>query len=157
MLPEGARNYLLQGLEATPVIADALMQRATEAHYDRRPAAERFTLREALAHMADWEPIWIARIEKIQKQDNPTLASHDPDEYAAQHDYAHADVVDCQARFREQRAVLVQTLRRLPETDWALEGYHTEWGKISVEGLATLILGHDAYHLRQIAEWVASE
>ncbi len=46
MLPAG-RDYLPQGLAATPVVVERRMLAASPDRYDRRPDPERFTLREA--------------------------------------------------------------------------------------------------------------
>ena len=69
------RNYLLAGLAATPDILDALLKDAADDSplWDARPDLERFTIREALAHLADWEPIWQARIIRIRDEDSPEL------------------------------------------------------------------------------------
>jgi uncharacterized damage-inducible protein DinB len=155
MLPEHSRRYLLHGLAATPVVVDRLMQEATAADFDHRPDPERFTLREVLAHLADWDPIWLERLTRIRTEDRPDLPSIDESQRCLDGDYAHADVAERQAAFREARGRLLVSLRALPPDDWDRWGQHSEWGSMSVSQLATLILGHDGYHLRQIAEWLS--
>jgi uncharacterized damage-inducible protein DinB len=154
MLPDQARRYLLHGLAATPVVVDRLLRDAEPADYDRRPDPERFTLREVIAHLADWEPIWLERLQKIRTENQPTLPSYDEGQMAIDHDYAHADVGEQQARFREGRARLLQFLQELSPAEWERSGLHTQWGALSIETLAVLVHGHDGYHLRQIAEWL---
>jgi uncharacterized damage-inducible protein DinB len=154
LLPEGARSYLLHGLEATPVLIERLLREATTADYDRRPDPERFTLREVMAHLPDWEPVWLERLQKIHAEDHPVLKGYDEGQWAIDHDYAHADVSDRQARFRNGRARLVKFLLELPPEAWEQTGQHSQWGPLSIAALATLVLGHDGYHLRQISEWL---
>src|SRR5689334_15273409 len=110
MLPDQARGYLLHGLGATPVVVDRLLREATPDDYDRRPDPERFTLREVLAHLADWEPIWLERLRKLRTESQPALPSYDEGQLAIDHDYAHADVNEQQARFRDGRAALLRFL-----------------------------------------------
>jgi uncharacterized damage-inducible protein DinB len=154
MLPEGARRYLLHGLSATPVTVDRLLRAAAPEDWDRRPDPERFTLREVIAHLADWEPVWQERIQAIRTHDRPTLQSYDESQWAIDHDYAHAVPVEQQTRFRESRARLLHVLQDLSPEEWERAGIHTQWGPLSLEAMAVLILGHDGYHLRQIAEWL---
>jgi uncharacterized damage-inducible protein DinB len=154
MLPEGARRYLLHGLAATPVVIDRLMREAKPEDYDRRPDPERFTLREVMAHLADWEPIWLERLRKIQAEENPPLQGYDEGQWAIDHDYDHANVTERQDRFRAGRERLVKFLEELPPEQWERTGQHSQWGALSITALATLILGHDGYHLRQISEWL---
>lgn len=154
MLPEAGREYLLQGLAATPVVVDRLLRDATPEGYDRRPDPERFTLREALCHLAEWEEVWQGRFRALCEEAHPTLPNRDPDEAAERNDYAHAEVASQLERFREGRRQLVMQLRELSPEQWQRTGTHAKWGDLTVEALATLVLGHDGYHLRQIVEWL---
>src|SRR5262249_2629111 len=122
-----------------------------------RPDPERFTLREVVAHLADWESIWLERLEKIRTESNPTLPSRDEGQLAIEHDYAHADPAERLARFREGRARTLQHPQPLAPQEWARTGQHTEWGALNVATLATLILGHDGYHLGQTVDWLDAE
>lgn len=158
MLPDYVRNYLLHGLNDTPVTLDFLLKHASERDYDRRPDPQRFTVREVLGHLADWESIWLERMLRMRDEDNPTLPGYDEGQLAIDHDYAHQDVTAQQTRFREGRAELMAYLHTLEAEGWQRAGVRTEGeaivGRVTVEALATLILAHDAYHLRQIAEWL---
>jgi uncharacterized damage-inducible protein DinB len=156
MLPDKARSYLLHGLSATPLVIDRLLKDATEAEFDRRPDPDRFTIREAMAHLADWEGVWMERISKMATEENPHLQGYDEGQWAIDNDYAHLDVHEQQARFREGRARLLAYLRDLPSDQWQRSGLHTEVGPVTIASLAVLVLGHDGYHTKQISEWLAS-
>jgi uncharacterized damage-inducible protein DinB len=154
MLPKAAGKYLLDGLAATPVVVDRLLAAAPGADYDRRPDPQRFTTREMMAHLADWEPIWLERFTLIRDTENPPLPNRDPDEWAARNGYETADVTEQQARFRVGREKLLALLTALTPEQWERRGTHSAWGPLSMEELAVLVLGHDGYHLRQLAEWL---
>ena len=154
MLPAAGRMYLLEGLAATPIVVDRLLDTAGEVNYDMRPDPERFTIREALAHMADWEPIWLERFNRLLHEDGAVLANMDPDEVAIRNRYAEQQIDGIQLRVREGRGRLLQLLRGLPDAAWDKVGTHGQWGPITVEQLAVLILGHDGYHTRQLSEWL---
>ena len=70
MLPEKARFYLMKGLESAPVVIKRMLRTADSVDWDRRPDPERFSLREVLSHLADWEPIWLERIRRMAEEDN---------------------------------------------------------------------------------------
>jgi hypothetical protein len=154
MLPEATHRYLLHGLAATPIVIDRLLLAATPADYDRRPDPERFTLREVIAHLADWEPVWHQRLQRVRTEEQPMLPGYDESQWAIDHDYAHAAVPEQMARFREGRARLLAFLRDLSPEDWDRTGQHSQWGRVTLADLAVLVLGHDGYHLRQIADWL---
>lgn len=154
MLPEKALHYLKEGLAATPVVIDRLLREAAPEQYDLRPDPERFTLREVMGHLADWEGVWMERAQRILSEENPDLPGYDEGVWAIEHGYARMDVAQQQTRFREGRAKLLALLGRLSAEEWTRTARHSVWGEITLVGLATLALGHDGYHMRQIAQWI---
>src|SRR5688500_17184577 len=99
MLPPAGRKYLLEGLAATPVVVDRLLSTAGAVDYDVRPDPERFTTREMLAHMADWELIWVERFNRLLSEDGAELPNQDPEEVAARNRYAEQQVDGIVLRF----------------------------------------------------------
>ena len=152
-LPPGARKYLLDGLTATPVVIDRLLEGA-DVDFDHRPEADRFTLREMMAHLADWEPIWLERMNRLCAEDRPNLESRDPDRAAVDNNYAAADFEEQRTLFREGRSRLLQRLHSLTDAEWERSGTIADWGPMTVSQFSALILGHDGYHTRQVAEWL---
>lgn len=156
MLPEKVRAYLLGALAGAPALFAVLVRDMTDAEADRRPDPDRFTIREALAHLADWENVFGGRLEQTRDQETPVLQGCDEGQYALDHDYAHADWRAQLTLFAERRARMVALLRALTPEQWERLGNHTEVGPITLEAQAVLISAHDAYHLQQIAQWRAS-
>src|SRR5262249_55808620 len=156
MLPEKARYYVMQGLAGTPYVIDRLLGEAGPADFNRRPDPDRFTIREVMGHLADWEGVWLERILKMHDEDHPFLPGYDEGQWAIDHDYSHMDVSEQQARFRRGREKLVSTLKALTPEQWERTASHGEWGHVTIEGLAALVIGHDGYHMRQIADWLSS-
>ncbi len=155
MLPPVALRYILSGLEGTPDVLEALLHDVTptDARWDTRPDPDRFTLREIVAHLADWEPIFLQRIERIRDEDMPLLADVDEGKLAITNDYAHSDPRASLSRFRSGRANLLATLRALPPEAWPRMGNRDTIGILTLENLVSFILGHDGYHTRQVAQW----
>lgn len=53
------RKYLVGALDGAPDVFESLLAGLTDAEIDRRPDPDRFTLREMMAHLADWSrSIW---------------------------------------------------------------------------------------------------
>ena len=154
MLPAKSREYLLTGLSASPIVASKLLSSATNVDYDFRPFSDRFTLREVVSHLADWEDIFFERIVRMVTEDNPTLPDIDEGQAAIDNDYAHMDPLVQLERYHTGRNRLVDYLRTVPDDMWQKPGLRPELGTISVEILAVMILGHDGYHTKQIAEWL---
>ena len=111
MLAEYIRNYLVAGMRATPFVMERMLQDAKPDDYDRRPDPNRFTIREVVAHLADWEPIWRERMGRMVAEDDPHLPDIDEGELAVQHDYAQTDVREQLSRFHHERAALADFRR----------------------------------------------
>ena len=151
------RNYLLAGLAATPDILDALLKDTADDSpaCDVRPDPKRFTIREVLAHLADWEPIWQARIIRIRDEETPELPNVDEEQMAIDHNYAQQDPRANLLSFRKERKLLLHLLESLPDSAWDRVGIRTPGiGPISMEAMATMILGHDGYHAHQVIQWL---
>lgn len=147
------RNYLFTALEAAPTLFNHLLHGLTDTEADRRPDSDRFTIREIIAHLADWEPVFLERLTRMRSEDHPTLAGYDEGQWAIDHDYAHTDWREQLTLFTERRQVLTAFLRSCSPEEWGRTADRLEIGILTVEAQALLIPLHDTYHLRQIAEW----
>lgn len=157
MLPLPARSYLVAALDHTPATLSALLlARLPAGHpsWNTRPAPDRFSLREIVAHLADWEVVWQGRFERTIHEDIPRLDRPDLDLRAEEQGYGHTDPQICLNLFQERRSALTNWLRALPEEYWQRAAHLERIGDLPLEGLVALALGHDSYHVRQIAEWL---
>jgi hypothetical protein len=149
-IPAALKTYLIGGIAGTPAVVSRLAERITD--WDARSGPDRFTYREALAHLADWDAVFGERIRRIVAEDNPILPDIDEGELAVECDYASQDPLMIFDRFEASRAELVAQLHGLSEADWHRVGHREKVGDLNMLHLATMILGHDAYHIRQFSE-----
>ena len=157
MLNERTRHYLLLDLQSAPdVLARLLADTSDPTVYDRRPDPDRFTLREMVAHLADWEAVFLKRLTQTRDEESATLQGLDEGQVAIDHDYAHADLSECLARYKAGRPKIIALLRGLSPEQWDRVGRHTEIGPISLEEQIVLMAAHDGYHRQQALEWLAS-
>ena len=148
-----AQNYLFAALESAPALFEHLLVGLTDDEADRRPDPNRFTIREVLAHLADWEPVFLDRLSRMCAEDHPTLPGYDEGQWAIDHNYAQTDWRSQIRLFTDRRRELVTFLHSRTPTDWPRTADRPEIGTLTVESQALLIPLHDTYHLRQITEW----
>lgn len=155
MLHEKLHRYLLIDLDSAPNVLAKLLDTITDpAIYDRRPDPERFTLREVVAHLADWDQVFLGRLTQTRDAENPVLQGRDEGQVALDNDYVHADPAECLLRHQTNRREIVALLRGLAPEQWARIGAHTELGPVTLEAQAALIAFHDGYHRQQVVEWI---
>ncbi len=147
------RGYLMTALEGAPDLFDHLLAGLTTSEADLRPDPERFTIREVMAHIAEWETVFLARMKRICSEETPVLEGYDEWQWATEHNYAGSNPLEQSKHFRERRTQTVAFLHSRSPADWLRSGNRPEIGLITLEAQALLISLHDTYHLRQITEW----
>ncbi len=157
-MPEAARKYVVDGIAATPVILSSLLHGMgnVDSAWDHRPDPDRFTLREVMAHLADWDDVFAQRIIRMRDDEHPFLESVDEGQLCLDRHYATQDPLANVERLKASRPGVVALLRALPESAWERTGHREFVGDVTLSQLAAMILGHDTYHLRQVAEFSAA-
>jgi DinB superfamily len=122
---------------------------ATEAELDARPAADEWTAREVVHHLADSEMTSAIRLRRLLAEDRPTIDGYDEREFARRLHYDRPIETSLEA-VRAARAVTAEILDRLGEAEWAREGTHSESGPYSVEGWLEIYAAHAHDHADQI-------
>ena len=118
-----------------------------------RPAANKWSVQEVLAHLDDIEEIGMrARVAAMIETDNPILPSIDQEKRAEEMKYNRINPLKSLAGLARQRQANVKWLNRLRPAQQKRRGTHQEVGVISVEELVTEWALHDLGHIKQILE-----
>jgi hypothetical protein len=114
----------------------------------------RFTPRQVIAHLADWEPIMRQRIATACTQPGSSIEAYDEVAMAAERGYSMMDPMQQLELFERERALTASYLRTLEGSVWSNTVIHPERGEQSTEDLANLLLGHDLYHIEQVSAYL---
>ena len=118
-----------------------------------RPAANKWSVQEVLAHMDDIEEIGMrARVAAMIETDDPILLPIDQEKRAEEMKYNRINPLKSLAGLARQRQANVKWLNRLRPAQQKRRGTHQEVGVISVEELVTEWALHDLGHIKQILE-----
>lgn len=147
-------RYVLGALENNAVVLGYLLRDVPidSPRWDARPDAERFTLREIVAHLLEYDTVCRERFERMIRESVPELPNWDEDE-AARH-YANRNPAHDLERLLESRQSFAAWLEGLSEKEWERTGTRARGGTFSVHEGVALVLGHDAYHLKQVTAWL---
>jgi len=150
------RQRIKTAVAGTPDTIEALLAGidANDPIWDKRPDPERFTLREILAHLADYEPMWHGRLARTLAEDNPTHVPANPGQMAIDNNYAAIDPLVSIAAIRDRRPAIVALLHDTPEDLWQRPARWGEMGTVTFEEQAAVVVIHDSYHTSQIAQWL---
>lgn len=144
--------YLLPALELGPRVIRRLLDQLPERALDHAPNPDRFTPREVIAHLAEWEPIMRERIRDTVAQPGLTIVTYDEGQMAIDHGYAQTDPAEQMELFLRERAITIELVRSLQPEDWGKIASHPERGPQSAEDFANTLIGHDMYHAEQLSE-----
>jgi DinB superfamily len=140
-------------LEQTPIIIEKIVWSATEEQLHWKPAADRWSISEVLAHLADVEVVGFRqRIQMMLEKDNPTLEAYDQNAAAASGKYSAARARESLKIFCHERDRSLSSLRYVPISVLGRSGQHTKIGRVTIGQLMNEWAFHDLGHIRQIAE-----
>jgi hypothetical protein len=140
----------LRSQQAAPGKLAALLKGKTGKQLIRRPAPDKWSVAEILAHLADAELAISWRIRQILSTNAVPIQAYDQDVWAKTFDYAHRDPRQSLANFRTLREANVALLKSIPRKLWDNYGIHEERGNESITHIVRMVAGHDLNHLQQI-------
>lgn len=122
--------------------------------WDTTTDPDRFTFREAVAHLADWEPIHLFRMQKAIDQPGGPVHGLDESQRALEMEYDTTDPVEQAHLYLEHREEIVRWLECLPREDWRKTVVHSEKGEQTLEDQASMLVCHDTYHIEHLLGFV---
>jgi hypothetical protein len=120
----------------------------------KRPAPDKWSVAEIVAHLADAELVGGWRLRSILGSNGTALQAFDQDAWAKTFNYAKRDPKTSIESFRVLRENNLALLKSLPKELWDNYGMHSERGKETVAHIVNMFAGHDLNHLQQIEEIV---
>lgn len=145
--------YMYPGLEFGPRIVERLVAQIPVGRADEKTNPSRFTLREAIAHLADWEPILRDRIKLAVDSPDSPVQGIDEGIRAEDQNYSGWPLDESLKTFTAERAKTIAYLRGLAPEDWGKAIVHNEKGRQTVADQANQLLGHDLYHIEHLTEF----
>jgi len=144
----GADFLALQA--AAPDRLATLVDGLTTAQLARRPSADKWSIQEIVAHLAEDELVGSYRLRMVLSSPGAALQAFDQDVWARTGRYSERDVRSSLELFRVLRHANLELLRSLSAEEWNMHGVHAERGVESVRDMAMHFAGHDINHFKQI-------
>jgi len=142
----------LEILTSSPRKIARLIIGASKKKLSQHPAADKWSVTEILAHLADSEIVYGFRIRLILEASGTLIQGINQDTWAKFSNYSEQDPRLSLEAFRITRERLVRLLKSLPRGSWDLYGMHSERGKETVARVVEMLAGHDINHMKQIKE-----
>ena len=147
---------LLKQYEQGPDLLKTAIAGVREDQLDQTPVPGKWSIRQVVCHIADFEPVYADRMKRVLVEDNPTMFGGDPDVFAAGLHYEKrnlSDELDLISVVRRQMAVI---LRNTDIEDFQRTGVHSEAGPLTLETLLERITRHIPHHVKFIEAKIAA-
>jgi len=145
----------MSGLQQGPEIFKWILDRADKSLYKTKTDAERFAFAEIFAHMADWEPISMGRMQSCVEAPGSTVQVWDEIQRAIDLKYLETDPAEQLELWTRLRADTIQFLSENADGNWEKSVLHPERGIVSLADVANMEVAHDTYHIRQLLDFLA--
>jgi hypothetical protein len=136
--------------QATPNRLALLTKRLDRKQLAKRPAPDKWSVAEILAHLADSELVIAWRLRLILTSNGAPIQPYDQDVWATTFNYGRRDPKESLERFRVLRESNVALLKATPKNLLENYGMHAERGKETIAHLMNLVAGHDLNHVQQV-------
>jgi DinB superfamily len=137
----------LNSLENTPKTLVNIVDQVKPDRYTQHTEPDRFNLIEMVAHLADFDDIFLDRLRYAHESPGGVVTSFDPDARAEEKQYGTRDIHHELDVFENRRRDLVEFLDTLGPDDWKKSFVHPDLGEVTIDEYANIILAHDLSHL----------
>ncbi len=110
---------------------------------------------EILAHLRDWEEVFLDRLKTVGNEENPFLPVQDDELWPIERDYRGQEPKNTLTQFRGSRAETVALLKGLNTGEWERPARHGTFGDVTLHWLADHMCDHDQEHLDQARDALA--
>ncbi len=157
MLSNVAGQGPLKVQAATPKRLARLVARASAMKLRKRPAPDKWSVAEILAHLADVEIVVGWRVRSILGAPGTPIQAFDQDAWVEAGHYAKRNPRASVAQLRAVREANLALYKSLSPEQWKHYGMHSERGQESVAHIVNMLAGHDVNHLQQIERILATK
>jgi hypothetical protein len=135
---------------STPGKLERLIKGLSVTKLRERPAADRWSVSEIVAHLADAEIVTGFRMRLILGAPGAPIAAYDQNSWVTSGHYEKRDPLKSVEQFRVLREANLALLESLTPEQWKHYGMHSERGQETMELIVRMAAGHDINHLQQI-------
>ena len=148
---------MLKAFSMGPHVVERMLRVFPHDRLDDRIEKDRYTAREVIAHLADYEQHALEAFRVAKLKPGGTIEGYDPDERCAIHGFSGKDVFREGEVFESRRLMTVDFLRTFEDADWD-KTFVTPSGRVvTARDFFTAILAHDLEHLDQLSAYLATE
>lgn len=143
---------LISALESAPGVIIPLIREVPPRILKRRPGPAKWSAYEHAIHLSQSDESFLARLDLILSTPEPFIEAieNSPEDEAGA--MLEIDLDESLARYKGERAALVERLKRLSPAEWQKTAMHEAFDHYSVFIMFRHLLNHEMLHAYRIEE-----
>ena len=147
-LPEPTWFRLKLQLDCLPTLLSGLAEGALE----RRPAPDKWSSREHLAHLARYQNMFLARLQRMVDEDRPVLPRYRAEDDPEWQFWLDQPTGDIFHKLVTDRRELIGRVEQLSDAELTRTAVHSHFGEMTIVQWLEFFLLHEAHHLLAVLQ-----
>jgi hypothetical protein len=152
MLTNSQIESVLDQLARGPQFVRELIYEVPAELRKRRPAPGVWSAHEHAVHLLPVHPIMLSRLDQMLRDPSQELRSYEPSRDDPDDALLKLDLDTEMDRFQSERSAMIERLRQLTPSEWAITAPHDEYSHYSIYIMFRHLALHDLYHAYRIEE-----
>jgi hypothetical protein len=152
MLTNSQIESVLDQLARGPQFVRELIYAVPPELRKRRPAPGDWSAHEHAVHLLPVHPIMLSRLDQMLRDPSQEIRSYEPSRDDPDDALLKLDLDTEMDRFQSERSAMIERLRQLTPSEWAITAPHDEYSHYSIYIMFRHLALHDHYHAYRIEE-----
>jgi hypothetical protein len=118
-----------------------------EQRLNDQPEPGKWSIKDNVAHLVTYQPVFIGRMHQILKGDNPVFDAYRADSQPDFIDARKWALADLTSKLNGNRRQILELITNLPDDQLLLKGTHPKYGTLTIVEWTEFFLLHEAHHL----------
>lgn len=151
------QEWMLHAFGRSPRVVERLLRVFPQSQIDERIERDRFTAREVIAHLADYEQTVLDRLRVANLKPGHEVPVYDPDAQANEHHFGEKDIFREAEVFESRRDMTIEYLRELSPECWNKTFKRADGTELCIKDYVEMVFAHDMEHIDQLSSYLATE
>ena len=148
---------IYRALSAGPKVVERVLRVFPHDRLDDRIESDRFTAREVVAHLADYEQTVLDRIRVANLKPGHSINWYDPEVQCRDHHFADKEVFHEAEVYESRRGMTLDYLREMASEDYDKAFTTPDGNTVTIRQYVDKVIRHDLEHLEQLSSYLATE
>ena len=118
-----------------------------EQRLNRQPEPGKWSIKDNIAHLVSYQPVFIGRVHQMLKGDTPVFNAYRADDQADFIEARRWSLEDLLSKLNGNRRQILELITNLPDDQLSLKGTHLKYGTLTITEWTEFFLLHEAHHL----------